>query len=101
MKKVIYAFIAILVIVVVGIIFINENKTETDVTKEKTKVGFLLNGTCRDASYGQSHYEGIESVAKKLNLDINSNAELSVKPASDEIYVFPIPEEEFEYRTQE
>ena len=70
MKKVFYVFAAILVIVVVGIFFINGKQAETDVTKEKTKVGFLLNGICSDASYGQSHYEGIEKAAKTLNLEI-------------------------------
>ena len=38
---------------------------------------------------------------KKLNAEIRSNAELKVIPASDKVYVFPIPEKEFEYRTQE
>ena len=70
MKKVFYVFATILVIVVVGIFFINVNQAETDVTKEKTKVGFLLNGIYSDASYGQSHYEGIEKVAKTLNLEV-------------------------------
>ncbi len=70
MKKIFFVFMTILVIVVIGIFFINETKTETDVTKEKTKIGFLLNGICQDKSYGQSHYEGIEKVAEKLNLEI-------------------------------
>lgn len=70
MKKVFYVVVAVLVIVVIGIFFINGTQEETDVTKEKTKVGFLLNGTCNDASYGQSHYEGIEKVSKTLNLEI-------------------------------
>ncbi len=38
---------------------------------------------------------------KKLNEDIRSNEELKTLPASDDIYVLPIPKEEFEYRTQE
>ena len=70
MKKISFVFIAVLVVVVVGIFFINGTKVEIDVTKEKTKVGFLLNGTCQDKSYGQSHYEGIEKVTEKLNLEI-------------------------------
>lgn len=37
---------------------------------------------------------------KKLHLDIDSNEEMKVIPASDDIYVFPIPQEEFEYRTE-
>lgn len=35
---------------------------------------------------------------KRLNKDIESNAESRVIPASDKIYVIPIPEEEYEYR---
>jgi hypothetical protein len=35
---------------------------------------------------------------KRLNRDIQSNAELRIIPASESVYVIPIPEEEFEYR---
>ena len=35
---------------------------------------------------------------KKKNMDIISNATYSTIPASNEVYVLPIPEEEFEYR---
>lgn len=35
---------------------------------------------------------------KRLNRDIQSNAELKTIPASETVYVIPIPEEEFEYR---
>ncbi len=38
---------------------------------------------------------------KKLNEDIRSNEGMKTIPASDDIYVLPIPKEEFEYRTQE
>ena len=37
---------------------------------------------------------------KRLNKDIVSNAESRTIPASDGIYVIPIPEEEYEYRTE-
>ena len=37
---------------------------------------------------------------KRLNKDIISNAESRVIPASDKIYVIPIPEEEYEYRDE-
>ncbi len=70
MKKIFVVLITVVFIVVIGIFFITETKTETDVTKEKTKVGFLLNGLCQDKSYGQSHYEGIEKVVETLNLEI-------------------------------
>lgn len=35
---------------------------------------------------------------KRLNRDITSNVESRIIPASDEIYVLPIPDAEFEYR---
>lgn len=35
---------------------------------------------------------------KKMNMDIESNEEMKVVQASDDVYVFPIPKEEFEYR---
>jgi len=38
---------------------------------------------------------------KRLNRDINSNYETRVIPANDDIYVLPIPDEEFEYRPAE
>lgn len=37
---------------------------------------------------------------KRLNRDIISNAELRTIPASETVYVIPIPEEEFEYRNE-
>lgn len=37
---------------------------------------------------------------KRLGRDIQSNLESRIIPGSDEIYVIPIPEEEFEYRPQ-
>ena len=37
---------------------------------------------------------------KRLNKDIISNAESRIIPASDKIYVIPIPEEEYEYRDE-
>ncbi len=35
---------------------------------------------------------------KKMNMDIISNTDLKTLPASDQIYVLPIPVEEFDYR---
>lgn len=37
---------------------------------------------------------------KRLKRDIISNAENRIIPASEDIYVIPIPEEEFEYRPE-
>lgn len=38
---------------------------------------------------------------KRLNRDIVSNYEARTIPANDDIYVLPIPKEEFEYRPAE
>lgn len=70
MKKVICVIIVIIVITVAGIFLINGKGEDTDITKAKTKVGFLLIGTCDDKSYSQSHYEGMKKTAVKLNLDV-------------------------------
>ena len=56
MRKVISVTVVVLLIVIAGIFLINSKKENTDVTKEKTKVGFILIGTCDDKSYSQSHY---------------------------------------------
>lgn len=59
-----------LVVIIIGIFLINVNRKETDVTKERTRVGFILNGTCDDRSWGQSHYEAMEKTALELNLEV-------------------------------
>ena len=70
MKKVGATAGIILVMIIVGIFLINETEKEIEVTKEKTKVGFILNGSCFDKSWGQSHYEGMQQSAKDLNLEV-------------------------------
>ena len=70
MKKIISVTAIVLLIAVAGIFLINEKNEDTDVTKEKTKVGFVLIGNCDDKSYSQSHYEGMKKTAVKLNLDV-------------------------------
>lgn len=71
MKKISIIGSFILVIIIIGIAAINGAQRDTQVTKEKTKVGVLLNGECRDRSWGQSHYEGLEISARQLNLDLH------------------------------
>jgi len=70
MKKIISVTAIVLLIAVAGIFLINAKNEDTDVTKEKTKVGFVLIGSCDDKSYSQSHYEGMQKTAEKLNLDV-------------------------------
>lgn len=67
--------------VLFGILFINNSKrTNYNVTKSKTKVGLILNGSVRDLSWGQSHFEGLSKAAANLNLNI--------------IYIQSVPESE-------
>ena len=57
-------------VMLLGIFLINVNRKETDVTKQSTKVGFVMNGSCEDHSWGQSHFEAMEMTAKELNLEV-------------------------------
>ncbi|MBQ9141331.1 MAG: BMP family ABC transporter substrate-binding protein [Lachnospiraceae bacterium] len=70
MKK-IFAIVGIFVIaIVVGTQWIHIYEQDTEVTKEATKVGVLLNGSIDDRSWSQSHYEGLECTAMELNLEM-------------------------------
>ena len=70
MKKLGILIAIILFGLTVGTFFIREQRLQTDVTNEQTKVGFLLNGSCTDHSWGQSHFEGMEKSARELNLNV-------------------------------
>lgn len=68
MKKIYIIAGIIIAAIIAGIFFINIYETDTEVTKETTKVGVVLNGMVDDHSWSQSHYEGLEKTAKELNL---------------------------------
>lgn len=70
MKRILAIAGGIMGIIIVGIILISVQETDTEVTRVKTKVGFILNGTIDDHSWGQSHYEGMEQCADNLNLEV-------------------------------
>lgn len=70
MKKILVLAGVIIGIIVIGIVLISVRETDTEVTREQTKVGFILNGSIDDHSWGQSHYEGMELCADNLNLDV-------------------------------
>ena len=70
MKKLIIITVSILTIIIVGMLFMNGNKLDTEFTKNTTKVGFLFNGQIDDKGWSQSHFEGINASAKELNLEI-------------------------------
>lgn len=60
----------IIILIIAGIAAINIKQADTDITKQQTKVGFILNGAIDDASWGQSHYEAMEVSREELNLAI-------------------------------
>lgn len=70
MKKVFLISSIIILAIIAGIFVITTHETDTKVTEETTRVGVILNGVTEDRSWGQSHYEGLEKTAEKLNLDL-------------------------------
>lgn len=70
MKKILAVSGIIIGIILIGIILIRVRETDIEVTRERTKVGFILNGSIDDHSWGQAHYEGMERCAEVLNLEV-------------------------------
>ncbi len=70
MKKIFIIAGLIIAAIITGIFVINIYEADTEVTKETTKVGVILNGSKDDHSWSQSHYEGLEQTATELNLEI-------------------------------
>jgi basic membrane protein A len=70
MKRIATVVTVLLAVLLIGVFCINSNTIETDVTKEKTKVGVVFNSSIDDKSWGQSHYEGLEQAAEELNLQM-------------------------------
>ena len=70
MKKIIIISVSVMLIIIVGMLSMHGNERNTEVTKEKTKVGFIYNGKVDDKGWGQAHHEGISMTAKELNLSV-------------------------------
>ena len=70
MRKILVIAAGIMILIMAGIILISVRETDLEVTRNKTKVGFILNGTIDDHSWGQAHYEGMELCADSLNLEV-------------------------------
>lgn len=89
MKRIRIIAVGILTIIIIGILLMNVKEKDTEVTKEKTKVGFILNGSCQDKSWGQSHYEGMEKCKEELNLSVlyreNVTADVSCMAVMEEL----------------
>lgn len=60
----------IFVSIMVVLLLFQAQKRETDVTLQKARVAFFMNGNHEDHSWGESHYKGMELAAEKLNLDV-------------------------------
>lgn len=70
MKKISIIAVAVLIIIILGMLAMQGNNRDTEVTRNKTKVGFVFNGSIDDKGWGQSHYEGIIKTAEELNLKL-------------------------------
>lgn len=70
MRKIATIMALVLFIMMIGIVLIHTKEEETDITKEQTKVGMILNGSINDQSWGTSHYVGMEKCAEELNLKV-------------------------------
>lgn len=70
MRKIMGTILIFVCMIVSGILLIQINQEETDVTKAQTKVGFILNGKTNDHSWGESHYNGMQVSAAELNLEV-------------------------------
>lgn len=70
MKKIIIIIVAMVILAVTGVFLIHEHSRSTDVTRNKTKIGVILNGTIDDKTWSQSHYEGMQKAAESLNLQV-------------------------------
>ena len=60
----------IIILIIVGITAINIQQEDTNITRNQTKVGVVLSGSIDDASWVQSHYEGMEISRRELNLAV-------------------------------
>lgn len=67
MKKIVIISVIILIALVAGLFVIN---IEPQKIEEAVKVGVILNGYKDDRSWSQSHYDGLQKTAEKLDLDI-------------------------------
>ncbi len=70
MRRILVIAVGMLGVIMLGIVLISVQETDVEVTKDRTKVGFILNGTVDDHSWGQAHYEGMAHCADSLNLEV-------------------------------
>ncbi len=61
---------SILLVAVMVILDFTKGDVRVDALKENTRVGLMLEGSRNDRSWGQSHYEAVNSLSDVLNLEL-------------------------------
>ncbi len=85
MKRVTITAAVVMCVIIVGMFLINAQEGSTNITKDQTKVGVILNTSKDDKSWGQSHYEGMEKTARELNLSVTYCEEVPETPKCEGI----------------
>ncbi|MCR4892745.1 MAG: BMP family ABC transporter substrate-binding protein [Lachnospiraceae bacterium] len=69
-KKLVILVGVILAAIVIGMIFIEDEDVDTDVTAKTTNIGLILTGSRDDRNFSQSHYDALLGIKDELNLNI-------------------------------
>ncbi|MBR4559149.1 MAG: BMP family ABC transporter substrate-binding protein [Fibrobacter sp.] len=85
MKWVYFISAVIIAVIMAGLLATNVKKKNTDITREKTKVAMIMNGSIDDHSWGQSHYEGMQKTAKDLNLEVWFRQNIPADKSSEDV----------------
>lgn len=72
----------ILLLAIGGIFAINGQREERTDQNGPVRVGMLMIGSREDSSWNESHWEGIQAAAQKLNLSIDCREDLSAEECS-------------------
>ncbi len=70
MRKILILVSLIFAAAVAGILMIQDQQAEEDITAKTTRVGLILNGSHEDRNYNQTHFEALQSLQQDLNLKV-------------------------------
>ena len=70
MRKILILVGLIFAAAVAGILMIQDQQAEEDITAKTTRVGLILNGSHEDRNYNQTHFEALQSLQQDLNLKV-------------------------------
>lgn len=90
MKKIFILAGIFILAIMAGIFVINSSEADTEVTEKATKVGVIFNGEKEDGNWSQSHYDGLEKTAAKLNLAITYKEKVTVDEVPEVIDEFVV-----------